>query len=271
MRLKKQYFRGEKVAIKKSHGGVVVIGNSVAIKLDANDKINLMYSNYINIISNYSNLHSVFSKCTLCKDGLYSFLLMDRGNHVDASEIDNAALEIYNKIKFEAPPLRNGNIVKSTYIGRGLDIILNYFGPVRHEYIKELVSEYFFDGFKLGLVHGDFHSRNFIKNKLGNFELIDLDCISYDGLKEFDALYFIVESYSVKNNISWIMSLKKIINLEIDDYHKNLFLRFGIKLDKLFLYGFFLNRIGQDLVLNNFSYSKSELGLLVNCPMLVKC
>lgn len=266
LELRKTIFGNEKsLIIHKSHGGAIIYGVSRAVKIDSRDKIKKMHRNWRAIVNGYPSLKTVFVDCELYEDPFLAAIIMERGFPIPGECIESAALEIYRRIKFEAPPRRCNDVVHRTFIKVGIEIVIELFGNDFKDNFFEELEQYFQKIYSLGLVHGDFHDRNMVSNERGDvYRAIDLDCISFHGIQEFDALYFIIESYSRRKEISWIMAINHFINNTIDDHHINLLQSFGVDRNLKFFIGFFLNRIGQDYKLNNFKYYKSELTPVVS-------
>lgn len=101
--------------------------------------------------------------------------------------------------------------------------------------------------FRIGFCHGDFHDKNIMKKK-GQPVMIDLDCFRKRSIQEFDAIYFVLQSYVDYTVVpTWFDGVdlfeEKIQRPLLKDF-LNDFVEPSILSDLFFL--FFLDRIGQD-------------------------
>ena len=96
---------------------------------------------------------------------------------------------------------------------------------------------------KVGFCHGDLHTRNILKDKNGNYKIIDLDCFRPVGLRDFEVIYYVVELLWLENSLSWwnnLFELRKNNQFEIYFNYLNLDLDDILPL-------FLLDRFSQDL------------------------
>jgi hypothetical protein len=98
--------------------------------------------------------------------------------------------------------------------------------------------------FKLRPAHGDLNLGNaFINPTDGLLVLIDLDCLSFTGLREFDFIDFVI---SLSGGGGWIDELLRIVKQ--GDYQTLFLEKISKQESAKWIYFYTLNRIGQDYV-----------------------
>lgn len=166
----------------------------------------------------------------------------------DVAEQLNAGETILRTLKKYG---KNANIEldEMYHIVDGLSIIKYLMGEDEYLKIKDRIQEILKNNqFRIGICHGDFHSKNLVKNQT-DFFMIDLDCFREKSIQEFDAIYFMIQYIvDIDKNIWWYESLMQFDEqIEKNSAYK-LFIEEFLDFDKLpeleFLY--FIDRIGQD-------------------------
>lgn len=173
--------------------------------------------------------------------------------------------EQYQTAKNFLDIFKKHSILKSTKIDempnlkKGLEVI-KYFADEKVFQKTILLAENFLTNnlFNMGFCHGDFHSKNLMKNN-GKKYLLDLDCTRENSPQELDAIYFLTQKIIDENPSIWwneasIILLDEIgTKLKYRDFLTNFL---DINKISLFILIYFLDRIGQDLKYLN---SKDEL------------
>jgi hypothetical protein len=162
----------------------------------------------------------------------------------------------FNSIKFSDHILHLSDCPE---IIKGISQFDSHFGSKTSNKLKKIATNFLSSGkYHVGLIHGDFHSRNIMIDNSGLVKIVDLDCFRFKSIREFDALYFALEEEWSANKNLWHYSLidclrgkKKKIN--------NLLKSFNIEWCNNLGIVFFLDRIGQELINYKFTYSKSVL------------
>lgn len=131
----------------------------------------------------------------------------------------------------------------------GLNIINYLMGEDKYSKIKKKVEDILENNkFRIGICHGDFHSKNIVKKDSDIF-IIDFDCLRKKSIQEFDIIYFMIQYIIyIDRNIWWYEALLKFDEQIEKHLEYKLFLEEFVSFDKIkelkLLY--FLDRIGQD-------------------------
>lgn len=112
--------------------------------------------------------------------------------------------------------------------------------------------------YKVGLAHGDFHSRNIMKDAAGGARMIDLDCVRFRSVHAFDALYFALEQKWSACGQLWTATLADCLVGKGGDVLKCLE-AFGITWSDELGAAFFLDRLGQDVMNYQTHYPTADL------------
>ena len=137
------------------------------------------------------------------------------------------------------------------------------FGPATAANMRKLAWSFLADGaYRTGLAHGDFHSRNVMLDRVGSCKLIDLDCVRFNGVTEFDALYFALELEWSASGILWTETLARCFGPRGQAILNSLG-AFGVSWTDGLGCAFFLDRIGQDDVNFGLRYTPAQMELVV--------
>lgn len=116
--------------------------------------------------------------------------------------------------------------------------------------------------YEVGLAHGDFHSRNIMKDAAGGVRMIDLDCVRFRSVRAFDALYFALEQKWSACGQLWTATLADCLAGKEGDVRKCLE-AFGIAWSDELGAAFFLDRLGQDVMNYQTHYPTADLTPIV--------
>lgn len=135
------------------------------------------------------------------------------------------------------------------YLKKGLDIIKCMEGEEVFQKTSKLVDDFLQNNlFNIGFCHGDFHSKNLMKNSAKKY-MIDLDCIREKSVQELDAIYFLIQKIIDDTPGIWWYEASRlfIIKVEMHPRYKNFLTSFlDVNKISLFILIYFLDRIGQD-------------------------
>jgi hypothetical protein len=169
------------------------------------------------------------------------------------------AIEIQKKFDSTILPDKVLHLNNCPEIIMGISYFEKKFGKRISNKLKKIANDFLSSGkYHVGIIHGDFHSRNIMMSASGLVKIIDLDCVRFKSIREFDALYFAVEQEWSINKKLWCYSLINCFSgksQQIRNYLKFFKIEWSNNLGIMF----FLDRIGQDLINYKIIYPKSIL------------
>ena len=221
------------------------------------------YQNFISLF-NTNSISEFLPRYRFLSGFLYSALICENLKIIPAANVLPVAIDIYRKLNSICDPLQKLNISNDLYILEVLKCVEKVFGKATKLQFDEQVTKFLSnDKYSIGLVHGDFHSRNLMQDLSGLTKIIDLDCCRLLGVREFDALYFALEQKWSCDGSFWIDTLSDCLNHSESDTEKCLS-KFGVTFSKELALTFFLDRIGQEISLFNIEYSYNKMIPLIN-------
>jgi hypothetical protein len=186
-------------------------------------------------------------------------LVCQKLNKISHTEALTPAVDIYEHFRRNSPAAGRLELADCPQIIAGLKCIEAGFGDEIARDMRARTERYLArDQYTTGLAHGDFHSRNVMRDEAGSYRLIDLDCVRFSGVSEFDALYFALEQeWSISGRL-WTRTLAECLKYQGRniDYCMEAFAAswttgLGI--------AFFLDRLGQDFTNYGTRYEKRDL------------
>lgn len=228
------------------------------------------YINYSRIKTDYPCLALILPNYQLVCGCLVTALVCERMAKVGAREALPLAMLVQKRLN---ESILIGQLLKlndCTQIKEGLRCISGDFGLGVAGLMKASVENFLLNSrYTIGFVHGDFHSRNIMKDRFGNPKIIDLDCIRFNGIREFDALYFALEQVWSFSGEGWIESLSNCFGGAGGDVVICLE-SFGVKWSNGLGIAFFLDRLGQDAINYKVSYPRDKLKRFVNAALKIE-
>jgi hypothetical protein len=182
-----------------------------------------------------------------------AYLKLRKMVSIDKNEYFNAFQSIFNSFSyFDSQKKCNEETLKFVYIS--LNLLKPLIENVDYIKIESFLNSIIMRPLSIGLCHGDLHTRNIMKDQLGNYKIIDLDCIRYNGIRDVEIIYFVSELLWEENNKNWKDNLLNLLLMKEDfpRYHELLTLNLR---EAIFI--FFLDRFGQDFLYYK-EYSKDH-------------
>jgi hypothetical protein len=138
------------------------------------------------------------------------------------------------------------NLAECMELRMGIGYFRDTFGFHIGARLENIVVEFLKSGnYRVGLSHGDFHSRNVMVASDGSARIIDLDCVRLRGIRELDALYFSLEKEWSETGRLWVNTLLECIRGGGSKARDSLRL-FKVEWSNDLAVIFFLDRIGQE-------------------------
>lgn len=254
------------VTVSRGYQSFLLLTPNRCIKLSISKKSTLRdeYHNYVSLTALHPQITPLLPDYRLIEGRTLTALFCERLSRVESEMALPLAVEIQGKLGEVTLPPRSSVLADYPLILAGLGCIEIEFGQEVASLLKWLVDRYLSSGkYSEGLAHGDFHSRNIMLDEFGNGRLIDLDCVRVQGIRDFDALYFVLEQeWSASGNL-WTKTLGDCLAGNNDKATESLE-RFGIAWSDDLAFAFFLDRVGQDKSNYGISYSRDLLEPVVN-------
>ncbi len=174
------------------------------------------------------------------------------------------AAEMYKRFHNNSLAGERLTLADCPQIGAGLREIEAKFGIETARALQASTEAFLARGhYSTGLAHGDFHSRNVMRNEAGDCTIIDLDCVRLKGVAEFDALYFSLEQEWSRTGRPWTWILAECftsqgrnISTSMSAFSADWSSEFGI--------AFFLDRVGQDFANSGARYEHRDLAVVID-------
>ena len=168
-------------------------------------------------------------------------------NPVSIEDSLEMAPSIYKMMIGCGSPERKLDISSSDELQAGLKFIAHVYGDSVSMMIKQIVTSFLNSGeYRVGFAHGDFHSRNILADKHGKPKLIDLDCVRFQGVQDFDALYFVLEMEWSKSGMPWHETIVNYLKGDIPSSDGAAFKKFGIEYSHSLAIAYIIDRMGQE-------------------------
>ncbi|WP_172425946.1 phosphotransferase [Sulfuricaulis limicola] len=223
------------------------------VSLSKRSTIEHEFRNYEKIRSDFPDLMEFMPNYRMQRSSCVSYLSMNSYKPVSAEASLEIAQGIYKKLRSGGRATTKLEIPDTDEIQAGLKLIASIYGDSAAHRVQKIVAA-FLDGgkYRIGLAHGDFHSRNILVDIHGNPRLIDLDCVRFRGIQDFDALYFVLELEWSISGTPWYETIVNYLKGDIPESARSVFERFGIEYSHGLAVSCLIDRIGQD-------YKKYEL------------
>lgn len=203
------------------------------------------------------------SACTpslfLHRSAALTCLLSDRYLKVALADVLDGALEVRRRL--DSAGLKPGGASLDRYpqLRAGLEQVLRLFGDEVASRMTMVVEQYLAEGdYHTGLCHGDFHSRNIMRDQNGDVRVIDLDCVRFEGIVELDSIYFSLEWEWSASGALWLDTLASAFDGRGENIEECLG-RFSVRWNEALGLVYFLDRVGQESINYGFKYPKVKL------------
>lgn len=153
---------------------------------------------------------------------------------------------------------------KYAQIHAGLNCVQVAFGADVAFSLREIVKDYLAtDQYHVGLCHGDFHSRNIMRDLNGSDRMIDLDCTRFDGVVELDVLYFALEMKWSHSGTLWTDTLASAFDTQGKNISDSL-RAFSVPWNNALGVVYYLDRVGQEFMSYGFRYTREQMMCIIN-------
>lgn len=247
------------------YGAVLILSDRVVAKV-ATSRRSTVIVEYVNA-QRMNRIGAAISDCTpsffLLRCSVLTCLIADRYEKVATSEHVRCAVEIRRRLNRAG--LKSGGATLELYpqLHAGLGQVKQLFGTVVATRMKVVVQRYLLHGeYHTGLCHGDFHSRNIMRDRYGNLRLIDLDCVRFDGIVELDSVSFALELEWSESGTLWLETLATAFKNHGENIRYCLD-RFSVQWSDALGVVYFLDRLGQESENFGLNYSKSTIQRVV--------
>lgn len=253
--------------MKPAFDSLVFFDHQILYKISLSKKstIEIEYGNFEKIRRDYPSLLEIIPDYRLMKDSFASCLSMTYYNLVGIEDSLEMAPNIYKMMLGCGSPERKLGISSSDELQAGLKLITNIYGDSVSLMIKQIVISFLNSGeYRVGFAHGDFHSRNILADKHGKPKLIDLDCVRFQGIQDFDALYFVLEMEWSKSGMPWHETIVNYLKGDIPPSARAAFKKFGIEYSDSLAIGYIIDRMGQEYRKYDFLLPRKQLDPIVD-------
>jgi hypothetical protein len=253
------------LSVRRGHETILIFSKDLVVKIatSARSTIELEYLNCIAILQRYPLLAENVLHYQYYKNSIFSCLVSERLFPVPIA--DALTIAVRMRMKLDKCDSQDGRLAFEKYsqIRVGLDCVQAVFGEEVVTSLRGTVEDYLAKGqYHVGFSHGDFHSRNIMRNRNGCDILIDLDCVRFDGIEELDALYFALEMAWSNSGTIWTETLAEAFDTQGQNIAESL-LAFSVPWSSNLGTTYFLDRIGQDVTNYGFYYTREQMSSLI--------
>ena len=255
-KLKRKNIIGNNCKVMHAHNGVIAIENNTVYKIGYGKYETTKKEDNLRSIAvkKWAELENILTECKYIKISNIPILQMPLHKPINKDETLNHAIQLHKKIR-EFKDYSNNSVNTKDFIHmqKGLKIIKNQLKENEYDLIEGHLKNFFQNEItSIGFCHGDFHSRNIMIDNNQHLRLIDLDCISLNGIQDFDILHFILEYFWSDNGDYWCVTLKKILDNDIPKEFYELMNNFSLRTSFNLYVAYFVHRLG--LEKNNYNF-----------------
>jgi hypothetical protein len=253
-------------SISRGHGTFLLLSLTSFLKLaiSSKDTIRKEYEHYLILTEAQPRLAELLPSYRLLQGALFFALQCECLVKIAPADALPPAVDLYRQFTTPAAVQRRLALSDCPQIQEGIRYIEAEFGNKVARAIQQLVLNYLAHGkYEVGLAHGDFHSRNIMRDSAGGCRLIDLDCIRFQGIREFDALYFALEQEWSASGRLWTETLGNCLTGAGDNVWKCM-AAFDVAWSDGLGVAFFLDRLGQDAMHYGMRYARMHLESVLN-------
>jgi len=233
-----------------------------------NATVGLEYANYKQLLDARPDLADLLPQYRRVKTAWIDALACEKLSKVPFAEALESAVVLYRR--FRTDNFCSVLLVLSDcpQIEDGLHQIEAEFGGETALALQGSTEMYLARGeYTTGFAHGDFHSRNLMRDASGACRLIDLDCVRLQGIIEFDGLYFALEQeWSISGQL-WTETLAECFRSQGCNIATSM-KAFSIEWSNELGIAYFLDRIGQEWISYGMRYSHQALGAIIDAAFI---
>jgi hypothetical protein len=255
--------------ISFGYQSILVDSKDVFIKIALSKKSTIKneYLNYSRIKDTFPYLAPILPSYQMLDGWFMSAIICETMTKVESIEAPPLASYVQKRLGMTARIDRLLILKECPQIMAGLDVLAEEYDQKIVGKLREIAENFLLSAqYISGVAHGDFHSRNIMKDRYGNAKIIDLDCVRFKAVREFDFLYFALEQVWSFSGQDWMESLDNCFN----GVRSDVFLcleSFGVKWSSGLGTAFFLDRLGQDTISYGLVYSRNKLKCLVDAAL----
>jgi hypothetical protein len=249
------------VQLVSGHDAVLVVCERLVAKVAISRRSTVLieYANAQRMRAGGSAILACTPSFLLLRGKVLTCLIAERFERLLHSEVLDCAVEVRRKLDSAGLKLRGSSLDRYPQVNAGLAQIAQLFGHDLASRMRTLVQGYLTDGYyHTGLCHGDFHSRNIMRDEHGELRIIDLDCVRFEGIVELDPLYFALELEWSLSGALWLDTLATAFDSHGDNIQWCLS-RFKVRWNAAFGLVYFLDRLGQEEINFGFKYPKLKI------------
>lgn len=228
---------------------------SFVYKLKYNNSSTLIteINNYEKVKNLYALNNLTFIHADFKTNRAKEYLRLNKLISINKKEYFNAFQSVFNSFSY-FDVIHNSNEETLKFVQIGLDLVKQVIIDKDYATIDFFLNSIVNRPLRIGLCHGDLHSRNIMKDQLGNYKIIDLDCIRYNGIRDVEIIYFVSELLWEENKKNWKDNLLNLFLLKESFYRYYELLTLDFH-EAIFLFS--LDRFGQDFLYYK-EYSNDE-------------
>ena len=264
LKLKGELSSGFSVA--RGHGAFLLLSEGSFIKLAFSPvaALDREFANHCRLRELRPDLADTLPSYRHVRAAGISALACERLGRIPAAEALVPAAGIYGRFRLNSPAGARLELADCPQISAGLRCIEAEFGAEIARVLQASTEAFLTRAqYTTGLAHGDFHSRNVMRDEAGGCRLIDLDCVRFSGICEFDALYFALEQEWSASGRLWTDILAECLIYQgrniaptMEAFAASWTTGLGV--------AFFLDRVGQDFANYGMRYEQRELALVID-------
>jgi hypothetical protein len=250
----------------RGHEAILILCKHCVVKIAISKRstIEREYLNWVAILQKHPMLAEVFPYYIFISNTFFSCLLSERLFPIPVIEAQVSAVRMRNVL--DNCVSQDTRLVFDNYsqIHAGLNCVQTALGTEVAISLREIVKEYLVNyQYRVGLSHGDFHSRNIMRDLNGFDRMIDLDCIRFEGIVELDVLYFALEMKWSHSGILWTDTLGSAFDMQGKNISDSL-RAFSVSWNNALGVVYYLDRVGQEYMSYGYRYPKEQMMYVIN-------
>ncbi len=243
------------------HGAVLILCHRLVVKVSSSLQPSVLveYLNVQRLCKIGASISSCLPSPILIRNAILTCLLFERYQTIALVDALDSAVELRRKFDSVGVKLGGASLDHYPQLQVGLEQVARLFGHEVGNRMECRVRQYLAEGdYHMGLCHGDFHSRNIMRDQNGDVRVIDLDCVRFEGIIELDVIYFALELEWSASGVLWPETLATTI--ESDGKNIAVYLeRFSVQWSEALGLVYLLDRVGQEYINYGFQYPKLKL------------
>lgn len=253
-------------SVARGHGSLLLLSGRGFLKLAISPvaALDREYANYCQLRALRPDLADALPRYRYIRIGGLSALACARLNKIPCGEALVPAARMYERFRRNSSAGLRLALADCPQLAAGVrHLEVEFGGEIAYD-MQARVEIFLARGqYTTGLAHGDFHSRNVLRDEEGNCQLIDLDCVRFSGISEFDPLYFALEQEWSATGRLWTGVLAECFEFGGCNIAASMN-AFAVTWTTGLGIAFFLDRIGQDFANYGFRYEHRDLAAVID-------